>query len=142
MVLAAVVIFVATYFVMAVGRLPGYRLDRAGAALLGAMLMVAFGVIDLKSAYQAIDGDTIALLLGMMIVVANLRLAGFFRLVAHWVAKRARHALILLGGLWILQGGNIIGGSVMSGQTQWLWIGIVVLIVGVVALVWSWRRRA
>ncbi|HZY50646.1 MAG TPA: hypothetical protein VFE64_12805 [Devosia sp.] len=50
--------------------------------------------------------------------------------------------LILLGGLWILQGGNIIGGSVMSGQTQWLWIGIVVLIVGLVALVWSWRRRA
>ena len=34
------------------------------------------------------------------------------------------------------------GGSVMSGQTQWLWTGIVVLIVGVVALVWSWRRRA
>jgi len=99
MAVVAVVIFLATYFVIAVGRLPGYRLDRAGAALLGAMLMVAFGVIDLKSAYQAIDGDTIALLLGMMIVVANLRLAGFFRLVAHLVAKRARHPLVLLGGL-------------------------------------------
>jgi Na+/H+ antiporter NhaD/arsenite permease-like protein len=99
MAIAALVIFVATYFVMAVGRLPGYRLDRAGAALLGATLMVAFGVIDLKSAYQAIDGDTIALLLGMMIVVANLRLAGFFRLAAHWVAKRAGHPLIMLGGI-------------------------------------------
>jgi Na+/H+ antiporter NhaD/arsenite permease-like protein len=99
MAIAALVIFVATYFVMAVGRLPGYRLDRAGAALLGATLMVAFGVIDLPSAYQAIDGDTIALLLGMMIVVANLRLAGFFRLAAHWVAKRAGHPLIMLGGI-------------------------------------------
>ena len=104
MVLAAVVIFVATYFVMAVGRLPGYRLDRAGAALLGAILMVTFGVIDLKSAYQAIDGDTIALLLGMMIVVANLRLAGFFRLAAHWVATRAHRPLVLLSGIVLTVG--------------------------------------
>ena len=50
--------------------------------------------------------------------------------------------LVLLGGLWILQGGNFIAGSAMSGQTMWLWIGIVVLIVGLVALIWSWRRRA
>lgn len=50
--------------------------------------------------------------------------------------------LVLLGGLWVLQGSNIIGGSVMSGQSQWLYIGIVVLIVGLVALIWSWRRRA
>ena len=50
--------------------------------------------------------------------------------------------LVLLGGLWILQGSNIVGGSVMSGQTQWLWIGIVVVIVGLVALWWTYRRRA
>ena len=50
--------------------------------------------------------------------------------------------LILLGGVWILQGSNVLAGSVMSGQSQWLYIGIVVLIVGLVALVWSWRRRA
>jgi Na+/melibiose symporter-like transporter len=50
--------------------------------------------------------------------------------------------LILLGGLWILQGSNVIGGSVMSGQSQWLYIGIVVLIVGAIALWWTYRRRA
>jgi hypothetical protein len=32
----AVAVFLATYLVMALGRLPGWRLDRAGAALLGA----------------------------------------------------------------------------------------------------------
>jgi Na+/H+ antiporter NhaD/arsenite permease-like protein len=95
-VIAAVLIFAATYFVIALGRLPGYRLDRAGAALLGAALMIAAGVLDLKSAYAAIDGDTIALLLGMMIVVANLRLSGFFGLVTRWVAIRAGHPLMLL----------------------------------------------
>ncbi|MGH7111449.1 MAG: hypothetical protein ACREFK_13610, partial [Stellaceae bacterium] len=44
---AAIVIFAATYLVMAVGKLPGFTLDRAGAALLGASLMVAVGVLTL-----------------------------------------------------------------------------------------------
>jgi len=49
--------------------------------------------------------------------------------------------LILVGGLWTLQGSNVVGGSVMSGQSQWLYVGIVVLIVGVIALWWTYRRR-
>ncbi|MBI4921674.1 MAG: hypothetical protein HY834_07980 [Devosia nanyangense] len=49
--------------------------------------------------------------------------------------------LALLGGLWILQGSNIVGGSVMSGQSQWLWIGILVLIAGLAGLWWTLRRR-
>src|SRR5712664_1643958 len=90
---AAIVIFLATYAVIALGRLPGFRLDRAGAALIGASLMVAAGVMSIEEAYRAIDLDTIVLLLGMMIVVANLRLSGFFALVAHLVARRIRHPL-------------------------------------------------
>jgi hypothetical protein len=50
--------------------------------------------------------------------------------------------LILLGGLWVLQGSNVIGGSAMSGQNMWLWIGAVVGIVGIVVLIWAWMRRA
>ena len=92
----AVLIFAATYLVMALGRLPGYRLDRAGAALLGASLMVGFGILDLSEAFAAIDMRTITLLLGVMIVVANLRLSGFFRLVTAFVVARARHPLTLL----------------------------------------------
>ncbi len=94
--LAALVIFAGTYFVIAVGKLPGYRLDRAGAALLGAALMVGFGVLPLDAAYRAIDFDTITLLLGMMILVANLKLSGFFRLVNGFIMTRARHPLVLL----------------------------------------------
>ena len=92
----AIVIFAATYFVMAVGRLPGYRIDRAGAALLGAALMVGLGVLSLDEAYAAIDMRTITLLLGVMIVVANLRLSGFFRLATAFVVGRAGHPLVLL----------------------------------------------
>jgi hypothetical protein len=43
-------------------------------ALVGASLMVASGVMTIEDAYQAVDFNTITLLLGMMIVVANLRL--------------------------------------------------------------------
>jgi len=49
--------------------------------------------------------------------------------------------LILLGGLWIGQGSNLIAGSVMSGKSQWLYVGIVALFLGVVALWWTYRRR-
>ena len=92
----ALVIFGATYVVVACGRLPGFRLDRAGAALIGASLMVASGVLSLGEAYRAVDFDTLVLLLGMMIVVVNLRLSGFFALVANFVARRVRHPLTLL----------------------------------------------
>jgi Na+/H+ antiporter NhaD/arsenite permease-like protein len=102
--LTAIAIFVATYLFIAVGKLPGYHLDRAGAALLGASLMVWLGVLSLENAYSAIDFDTIALLLGMMIVVANLRLSGFFLLVNEWVVMRARYPIVLLTAIVFMAG--------------------------------------
>ena len=85
--IAAVAVFLATYVVLAIGKLPVYRIDRTGAALLGASLMVATGVLSTEEAYAAINFDTIILLLGMMIVVANLRVSGFFGLVNYWVVR-------------------------------------------------------
>jgi Na+/H+ antiporter NhaD/arsenite permease-like protein len=73
-------------------------------------LMVAIGVLSLQDAYRAIDFDTITLLLGMMIVVANLRLSGFFRLVNGWVVTRARRPLVLLVAV-VLVGRIILGFS-------------------------------
>ena len=46
--------------------------------------MLAVGAITSEEAYRAINLDTLALLLGMMIVVAHLRLSGFFPLVTRW----------------------------------------------------------
>jgi hypothetical protein len=48
---------------------------------------------------------------------------------------------LLIGLMWVLQGSNIIGGSMMSGQSQWLYIGIVVAIAGAVILWWANHRR-
>jgi Na+/H+ antiporter NhaD/arsenite permease-like protein len=93
---AAWLIFLATYAVVALGKIPVYRIDRAGAALLGGSLMVATGVLSLEEAYQAVDFSTIVLLLGMMIVVANLRLSGFFRVITRWIAAHVRRPITLL----------------------------------------------
>jgi len=101
---AAIAIFAMTYLVVAIGRLPGFRLDRAGAALVGASLMVAVGALPLEEAPKAIDFDTIILLLGVMIVVANLRLSGFFRLVNGWVVTRARYPIVLLTSIVLVSG--------------------------------------
>jgi len=100
----AALIFVATYVVIALGRAPGLRLDRTGAALLRASLMVASGTLSLDEAYRAIDLDTLTLLLGMMIVVANLRIAGFFQLAAGWVGMHARRPALLLVGVTLVSG--------------------------------------
>src|SRR5258706_2879053 len=94
--IAAVAIFAATYTVLAVGKIPVYRIDRTGAALLGASLMVGTGVLSAEEAYAAFNFDTIILLLGMMIIVANLRLSGFFGVVNYWVVRHVRHPLALL----------------------------------------------
>jgi Na+/H+ antiporter NhaD/arsenite permease-like protein len=101
---AAWLIFLATYAVVALGKIPVYRIDRAGAALLGGSLMVATGVLSLDEAYRAVDFNTVALLLGMMIVVANLRLSGFFRVITHWIARYVRRPLTLLGMLIFCSG--------------------------------------
>src|ERR1700724_499542 len=101
---AAIAIFAMTYLVVAIGRLPGFRLDRAGGALVGAGLMVGVGALPLEEAPKAIDFDTIILLLGVMIVVANLRLSGFFHLVNGWVVTRARCPIVLLAAIVLVSG--------------------------------------
>ena len=48
---------------------------------------------------------------------------------------------LLLGGLWIGQGSNLIKGSFMTGSTMWLIIGAVVFLAGVLLIIGSFDRR-
>ena len=49
---------------------------------------------------------------------------------------------LALGILWALQGLNLVGGSFMTGQKQWLIIGSVVALVSVGVLLWTSRRSS
>jgi Na+/H+ antiporter NhaD/arsenite permease-like protein len=101
----AVVIFVLTYLAVAAGRFPYLSLDRPAAALLGAVLMVAVGVLTPREGGAAINGGTLGLLLGMMILTAYLGEAGFFRWGSWWVIHRVGTPRTLLWALVFTAGG-------------------------------------
>ena len=88
-------IFLVSYFVFAVGRLPGTKIDRPAMAVIGAVLMFAFGVLSPAQATASIDFSTLVLLFAMMLIVASLHLAGFFQWVSHLVIEHLppRHFL-------------------------------------------------
>ena len=49
--------------------------------------------------------------------------------------------LVLVGGIWFLQGINVLPGSFMSGQTQWAVRGRIAAVVGLGVLLWANRKR-
>ena len=97
-------IFGLTYLGLAVGKVPGLRIDRAGIALVGAAAMLASGVFTMRDAARAVDYETIVLLFGMMVVVAHLRMAGFFALATDRIAGRFSGPFSLLGVTIALSG--------------------------------------
>jgi Na+/H+ antiporter NhaD/arsenite permease-like protein len=86
---AAIVIFVVAYVLIATE-----KIHRTAVALGGAALMLLFHITDAEKAFfseeTGVDWNVIFLLLGMMIIVSVLRQTGVFEYVAIWAAKRAR----------------------------------------------------
>lgn len=101
---AALLILILTYAGVAIGRIPGLRLDRAGIALLGGAAMIAIGALSMEDAYRAINFDTITLLLGMMIVVAHLKVSGAFRALGAYAIEHAHAPFMLLVMVTLLTG--------------------------------------
>ncbi len=100
-------IFAATYLLIAVQRLPFVHLNRPAASLLGAVAMVVFGVLPLVDAYAAIDFDVLVFLLGLMLIVGYLEVGKFFEFAAEWILKRAKTPERLLLGV-------VVGGGLLS----------------------------
>ncbi len=101
------VIFAATYLLIAAQRLPVLRLNRPAASLLGAVAMVVFGVLPLVDAYAAIDFDVLTFLLGLMLIVGYLEVGHFFEFAAAWLLQRAATPPRLLLGV-------VVGGGLLS----------------------------
>ena len=66
------------------------KVNRAIVALLGAGVMIAVGILTQKTALAGIDFNTLALLIGMMIIVAISEKSGMFQFVAVWGAKKVK----------------------------------------------------
>jgi Na+/H+ antiporter NhaD/arsenite permease-like protein len=98
MIIAAVILG-ATLLVFTLGKSPVFRIDRAGVAIIGATLVIATGVLTFDQATQSIDYRTIVLLFSMMIVTANLKLAGFFQLIGNkllMIGKSKKRLLLIV----------------------------------------------
>lgn len=94
-VLAAYIIFLASYLVFALGKFPGLKIDRPGAAIIGAVGMVAFRIVRPAETLRFIDFSTVVLLFSMMLIVGNLHLVGFFEWNAAVVLRKLRPAYLL-----------------------------------------------
>jgi len=92
---AAYVVFFASYLVFALGKLPGLKIDRPGAAIIGAVAMFAFGIVHPNDSLRFIDFSTLVLLFSMMLIVGNLHLVGFFEWNAGFVLRRLRPTYLL-----------------------------------------------
>src|SRR5436309_187520 len=101
--LASIAIFLGSYLVFAIGNFPGMKIDRPGAAIIGAVLMFGFRVVNPADAFLFIDFSTIVLLFSMMLIVGNLHLVGFFEWIAE-VAIRRLHPRHLLPTVIIASG--------------------------------------
>jgi Na+/H+ antiporter NhaD/arsenite permease-like protein len=100
----SLLVFAAVYGVMLFGRVPGLHLDRTGAALLGGIVLVVGGTLDLAAAWRAIDVGTLALLFGLMLVSAQFRRSGSYAWVVRQLAARPTSPERLLGELVAVTG--------------------------------------
>ncbi len=97
-------ILLGTYIVLAIGQPPLLRIDRTGAAVIGAILMVTVGGLPLDEAFRAVDYRTLILLFGMMVLIANLQLSLFFTSLARAVVSSIHHPAALLVAVVVASG--------------------------------------
>ena len=105
MIVVATLIFALTYLLIASREVAILPIGRPAGAMLGAVLMVATGVLTPKETYAAIDHDTIVLLLGMMLLTAYLERAGLFERAASAILARCGTGSQLLAAISVLAAG-------------------------------------
>ena len=94
-ILAAYIIFLASYLVFALGKFPGLKIDRPGAAIVGAVAMFGLRILAPEDSLKFINFSTLVLLFSMMLIVGNLHLVGFFEWNAEMVLERLRPSQLL-----------------------------------------------
>jgi len=83
------IIAAVTYIGIALGYFPKIKSNRATIVLMGVGLLVVSGEIPFERLPEFLDFDTLILLFSMMIINANLKLAGFFSLAGNFLLRVA-----------------------------------------------------
>ncbi len=98
-------IFALTYLGIALGRVPGLKLNRTGIALLGAIAIMAFSGATTETVVGFINWPTVLLLFGFFVISAQLRLSGFFDRVANGISARLNNPAWFLLNLMLVTAG-------------------------------------
>lgn len=93
-----------TYVGIAIGRIPRFRTNRTTISLIGVGILVLLNIVTIEDFATYLEMDTIILLFSMMIINANLRLAGFFELAANQLIQFAKSPKVLLISVIFLSG--------------------------------------
>ena len=96
---AIIAVFFVVYLGMILGGLPFLQLDRTGIALLGAIAVVALGVLTPVEAAQSIHLPTLLLLFSFMVISAQMRLGGFYTRVTLQITELRLSPPALLAAL-------------------------------------------
>jgi Na+/H+ antiporter NhaD/arsenite permease-like protein len=102
---AILTIFAITYLGVAMGRVPGLKLNRVGIVLLGAIAMMIFAGVTTDEVISYVNWPTILLLFGFFVISAQLRLSGFYDRVANGISARLGHPARFLLVLMAVTGG-------------------------------------
>jgi Na+/H+ antiporter NhaD/arsenite permease-like protein len=100
----ALAAFGVAYLLVAARRFRLLPIGRPTGALLGAVLMVLLGVLTPREAYASVDGDTIALLFGMMVLEVEFDASGLLDALATRVAAVAGSPARLLAAVLVAAG--------------------------------------
>src|SRR6266571_2687698 len=125
--IVAIAIFVVTYLLISGRRLKVLPLNRPAAALLGAVLMVACGVMTPEQAYRAVDYNTLVLLLGMSLLSAYFYLAGFIDWAADWVLEVGKTPERLL--LYLILTSGALSALLVNDTVCFMFTPLVVAVV-------------
>lgn len=102
---AILTVFVITYVGIAMGHIPGLKLNRVGIVLLGAIAMMIFAGIKTDQVISYVNWPTVLLLFGFFVISAQLRLSGFYDRVAGLISARLDHPGWFLLILMAMTGG-------------------------------------
>jgi Na+/H+ antiporter NhaD/arsenite permease-like protein len=128
----SVLVILLTLGGVAVGRYPGVRMNRATIAVVGATALVGLGALSIDQAYEAIELNTLVLLFAMMVINANLRMAGFFEIVAARLTGSALSPRWLLAVTVVAAGG--LSALFLNDTIVLVFTPLVVQVVGAVGL--------
>jgi Na+/H+ antiporter NhaD/arsenite permease-like protein len=125
--LLAVGVFVLTYVGMALGRIPGLKVDRTGIALMAVAILLAAGAISFEGAAASIDGATLVLMFALMILSAQFAGAGFYDACAARLAAAPVSPHVLLAMVIAVAGGLsavLVNDIVVFAMTPMLCTGL------------------